>query len=111
MKSDFIVILTTCKNRRQARDITDLLLKKRLVACANIMPGVESKFWWGGKLDEAKEVLVMMKTRKENFEVVEKNIKRLHSYEVPEIIAMPIVDGSRYYLNWVDSSVGQCQGL
>lgn len=75
----------------------------------NIIGKVESRFWWKGKLEKCEEVLMMIKTGSRNFKSVEKNIKRLHSYEVPEIIAVPIVEGDRRYLNWIDSSVGPCQ--
>ena len=77
------------------------LLKKRLAACANIVSGVDSSFWWAGKIDRAREVLVIMKTRRLNFRRIEKEVKRLHSYKVPEIIAIPIIAGSKEYLNWV----------
>jgi periplasmic divalent cation tolerance protein len=72
-----------------------------LVACANIIFGVESRFWWKGRINKAKETLLILKTRRENFKRVEKEIKRIHSYEVPEIIALPIVAGSKSYLEWL----------
>lgn len=77
------------------------ILKKRLAACANIVSGVDSRFWWKGRLDRAKEALIMFKTVAKNFKKIEKEIKRLHSYEVPEIIAVPIMAGSKSYLNWI----------
>lgn len=77
------------------------LLKKRLAACGNIISGVESKFWWKGRADTAREVLIILKARQENFEKIEIEIKRIHSYEVPEIIAISIVAGNKEYLNWL----------
>lgn len=85
--------------------IADSLLKKRLVACANIIGKVQSKFWWRGKIDKANEVLVICKTSIDNFKAVEKEVKRIHSYEVPEIIAVPIISGSAEYLSWVKDNV------
>jgi len=97
--------MVTCVSRKEALDVSKRLLAKRLVACANIIPGVQSKFWWKGKLNSAREVLVMMKTAKANFKKIETEIKRVHSYEVPEIIAVPIVAGSRDYLDWINRTV------
>ena len=105
MVKNFVIIMVTCVSRKEALDVSKRLLAKRLVACANIMPGVQSKFWWKGKLDSAREVLVMMKTVKANFKKIEIEIKRVHSYEVPQIIAVPIVAGSRDYLDWINRTV------
>ena len=105
MENKFITIFVTCGSVKEAGRIADSLLSKRLVACANIIPGIKSIFRWQGKVDKAAEILVMMKTRSSNFARIEKEVKRLHSYEVPEIIALPIVAGSKDYLKWIDSSV------
>jgi len=105
MENKFITIFVTCGSVKEAGRIGDLLLSKRLVACVNIIPGIESKFRWKGKVDKAVEVLVMMKTRSSNFAGIEKEVKRLHNYEVPEIIALPIVAGSKDYLKWISASV------
>ena len=105
MGRDFVMIIVMCASGKEARRIADHLLRKRLVACANIISGVESKFWWKGKIDRAKEVLVIMKTKRALFKKAEYEIKRLHSYEVPEIIALPIIAGDRNYLNWIEESV------
>jgi len=103
MRTDFVIIFITCASRKEAGSILDSLLKKRLVACGNIIKNVESKFWWRGKIDNEKEVLVMLKTKKENFNKIEKEVRRRHSYEVPEIIALPIIAGSKAYLDWIDN--------
>jgi len=105
MKNKFVIIFVTCASKGEAKVIIDSLLKKRLVACANIIPGVESKFWWKGKIDSAKETLLILKTTMANFNKVEKHVKKNHSYEMPEIIAIPIVRGSMKYLNWINESV------
>lgn len=107
MKTKFITIFVTCGSKKEAKRITSSLLKKRLVACANIVSVVESQFWWKNKVDSATEVLVTLKTKLKNFRTIEKDIKRIHSYEVPEIIAIPILAGNREYLEWIDSIVSE----
>ena len=105
MRTDFVIIFITCASRKEAGSIVDSLLKKRLVACGNIIKNVESKFWWRGKIDNEKEVLVMLKTKKENINKIEKEVRRRHSYEVPEIISIPITAGSKRYLEWLDGAI------
>jgi len=105
MKDKFVIIFVTCASKDEARKIVAALLKKRLVACGNIIGGIESKFWWRGKINSAKETLLILKTKVAKFKAVEKEVKRLHSYDVPEIIAMPIVAGSAEYLGWIDDTV------
>jgi periplasmic divalent cation tolerance protein len=94
--------MTACASKKEADKILNVLLKKRLIACANMISGVGSKFWWGRKIEKAKEVIIVMKARLEKFSAIEKEIKHLHSYEVPEIIAIPIVAGSKRYLKWIE---------
>ena len=105
MAENCVIIMVTCASREEARRIAGRLLEKRLVACANILPKIESRFWWKGKLDSAAEFLVMMKTVRSNFKKIEAEIKRVHSYEVPEIIAVPIVWGNRDYLDWISRTI------
>ena len=101
MANRYIVVFVTCGSKDEARSIADSLLRKRLVACANTVSGIESKFWWKGRIDKATETLLILKAKKVNFRNIEKDIKRLHSYDVPEIIALPIVAGNREYLGWI----------
>ena len=105
MAKSYVLIMVTCASQEEARKISGRLLAKRLVACANILPKMASRFWWKGKLDSAAEILVTMKTVRSNFKKIEAEIKRVHSYEVPEIIAVPIVAGSRDYLNWISRTI------
>lgn len=105
MKNNIIVIFIACGSKKEALSISGALLKKRLVACANIIDNVSSKFWWNGKIDKADESLVMAKTKHDHFPRIEREVKRLHGYDLPEIIAIPVVAGSRDYLDWVKSSV------
>ncbi|HLD88174.1 MAG TPA: divalent-cation tolerance protein CutA [Candidatus Omnitrophota bacterium] len=100
-----IVVLVTTKDTRQAQKIANGLLQDKLVACANIVAGVRSLFWWQGKIDSSKEALLVLKTKKILFKKVAAKVKALHSYEVPEIIALPIAAGSSDYLKWINASV------
>lgn len=105
MNTRYIVILITTKDKKEAEKIAQGLLKDKLIACANIITGVQSLFWWQGKIDKAQEVLMILKTKKNLFKKVSAKVKSLHSYQTPEIIALPIVAGSEDYLKWIDSSV------
>ncbi|MFH1355037.1 MAG: divalent-cation tolerance protein CutA [Candidatus Omnitrophota bacterium] len=100
-----VVILITTPNRKEAKLIAEQLIKNKLAACVNVLDGVESLFWWQGKVDSAKEVLLMVKTKKGKLESIIKKVKSLHSYQVPEVIALPIVGGFRPYLRWIDDSL------
>jgi len=100
-----IVVFITTKNFDEAKMISQGLLTAKLIACANIVRGVESLFWWRGKIDQAKEVLLVLKTQKRLFPKIVRVVKSSHSYDCPEIIALPIVDGSRDYLKWINDSV------
>ena len=101
-----IVVLITAKDTVEAKKISDRLLQDKLIACANIIDGVQSVFWWQQKIDEAQEVLLVLKSRRDFFEKIVRTVKSLHSYEVPEIIALPILDGNPDYLRWIDESLG-----
>ena len=98
----FLQVFVTCQSKKEAETIALSILTKRLAACTNVISNIDSKFWWNGKIDKAGEVMVVLKTRLGNFKKIEKETKRLHSYEVPEIIAIPIVTGSKEYLWWIE---------
>jgi periplasmic divalent cation tolerance protein len=100
-----IVIFITTEDKKQAEKIARGLLEAKLIACANIINGVRSLFWWQGKIDSSKETLLVLKTKKILFKKIEKKVKLLHSYQTPEIIALPVVQGSQDYLKWINSSV------
>jgi len=100
------VVLVTCGSLREARRIARGVVEARLAACANIVSApVESVYRWKGKVERAREFLLVIKTTAKRLGVLEKEVKRLHSYEVPEFIALPIVAGSREYLRWLGESV------
>ncbi len=102
----FLVILVTCRTRREARKIANSLVDRRLAACVNILTAhVESIYQWKGRTESAKEFLLVIKTSRRQFAALRREIERLHSYEVPEIIALPISAGSPKYLRWLGESV------
>ena len=105
MNTPYIVILVTAKDKKEATKIARGLLEAKLIACANIIEGVQSLFWWQGKIDMSQEVFLILKTKKVLFKKVSAKVKSLHSYQTPEIIALPIVNGSKDYLGWISSSV------
>jgi periplasmic divalent cation tolerance protein len=97
----FVIVVMTAPNREEAVKIVRTLLEERLIACANILCPVNSLFWWNGRIEEEKEVLVHMKSQKRLFKKLARRVKDLHSYDVPEILALPIVECSRSYLEWM----------
>lgn len=101
----YIVVLVTCANKKEAKKIATVLLEKKLAACVNIIDKINSFFWWEGKIDKAKEMLLLIKSKKKLFQKLVKTIKTLHSYAVPEILALPILSGEKKYLEWLNSSL------
>ena len=102
---NYVVVHITVKAAEEARKIAKDLVKRRLAACVNILPGVESHFWWKDKLETEKEILLMVKTKEILLPEISKAVKKIHSYSIPEIIALPIAGGSRDYLEWMDSEI------
>jgi periplasmic divalent cation tolerance protein len=98
---DEIVVLVTAGSDEEATSIAKVLVEQRLVACVNILPGVRSIFQWEGKVAEEHELLLVAKTVSQAFEQVATAVKSLHSYSVPEVIALPIQQGLPEYLSWV----------
>jgi len=107
LQSTHIIVMVTTASKQEAENIAQHLLKERLIACANITDPVSSLFHWAGKLEKAEEYLIFMKSRKDLFEKLTETVKALHSYEVPEIIALPIIEGSKAYLDWLDSCLAE----
>ena len=102
--SQYRVVLVTCGSIAEARRIGRTVVEKKLAACANIVPSVESIYRWKGKVERAREVLVVIKTNARRLPKLEREVKRLHSYDIPEFIVLPIVAGSRKYLAWLGES-------
>lgn len=101
-----IVVFITTANKKQARDIALALVKKGMAGCVNIVAGIDSLFRWQGKLDKQKECLLIVKSKRSLMPKLIKLVKSLHSYKVPEIIALPIIAGNKDYLEWLDESTG-----
>ncbi|MEP7352817.1 MAG: divalent-cation tolerance protein CutA [Acidobacteriota bacterium] len=107
--TDKLVVLSTCKSQSEAEKIARHLVGQQLAACVNILPGIRSIFRWQGAVEEASEVLMVIKTRQDLFESLREELAKIHSYEVPEILALPIVDGSDPYLAWLDGTLLRAQ--
>ena len=102
--ADSIIVLITTGSEEEAHRIAQLLVKKKKAACVNIVPTVDSVFRWKGRVDSARESLLLVKTRASLLSEIISLVKEAHSYEVPEIIALPIVGGSEEYLKWLDNA-------
>jgi periplasmic divalent cation tolerance protein len=99
--SDPIVVLVTCGSEEEALKIANALVEAHLAACVNLVAPIRSIYRWEGKIWDEKEWLLIIKTQKQRLEELEKKVKSLHSYSVPEIISLPIMEGSSAYLNWI----------
>lgn len=104
-KGDYIVFFITAASPEEGERLARALLEERLAACVNVVPGVRSFFWWEGKVQEEGEVLLIGKGRADLFAKVQDLVRALHSYTVPEIIAVPITTGSPDYLRWIDETI------
>jgi len=100
--TDKIVVLTNCGSADEAERIARSLVEKRLAACVNVMPAVRSFYRWKGVIEDEQESLLVIKSSRALFDELRAEIEKLHSYEVPEVIAVPIVDGSEGYLEWLE---------
>ena len=103
--TDVVVIFCACGTHDEALDIGRSLIEARLAACANVLPQAHSIYRWQGKVETAQEVLLLIKTTQERFPAVRDRITQLHSYDTPEIIGMPVTEGSDKYLAWLRDQV------
>jgi len=99
------IVIITCPLQKEAATIKDLLLRNHLVACVNIIKGVDSFFWWQGKINFASEVILLAKTTRAKFKEIVRCVTKVHTYDTPEIIAIPIIKGNKPYLKWIDDSL------
>jgi periplasmic divalent cation tolerance protein len=104
-KASYIVILITTDTDTEASKIAEVLLANKKVACVNIVPRIDSHFWWRGALDSAQEHLLIVKTKASLLDEIIDLVKQNHSYDVPEVIALPIISGNPDYLKWIDEEV------
>jgi len=105
--NSYIQVSTTVEKREDARKITEIVVGRRLAACVQVVGPIRSTYWWRGKIEDAEEWLCLMKTRKELYDELEAAIKSVHPYEEPEIIAVPIVEGSKGYLRWIEEETSK----
>lgn len=104
-KTDIIIVLVTVPGPKEGSRISKGILTSRLAACVTLIPGVQSMYWWDGKIARAKEALLVVKTTKLNYQELERKILDLHPYEVPEIIAIPLIGGVPQYIEWIKREV------
>ena len=104
--TDKIVVFSTASSAEEAEKIARGLVNDHLAACVNVVPSVRSFYRWQGKIEDSAELLLVIKSSRERFEALRTSLEKLHSYEVPEVIAMPVVDGAQNYLNWMDGELG-----
>ena len=104
---NYRLVITTCPSMAEAEELAEKLLSARLAACVNIVPGVLSLYEWQGQLEREQEFLLLIKSRSDCFTVLEAMVQANHSYDVPELIAVPIEAGSAPYLRWIDSALGK----
>ena len=97
----FAVVLVTAPNLKIARSLAKAALQARLIACANLVPKIESHYWWQGKIESSSEVLMVLKTQKSKLAALEKLILAKHPYDTPEFIVLPLSAGSKKYLDWL----------
>ena len=100
----FIMVMITASSKEEGEVISKALLEERLVACANALP-INSRYWWKGNIEEDDEIMLLCKTREELLDRIISRVRELHSYDVPEIIALPILGGSKDYLDWISNSI------
>ncbi len=100
--SDYILVFITAASPQEAEQLAKALIEKRLAACGNIIPEIRSIFWWKEVIETEQEVLLMLKSRAVLFPTIVNVVTSLHSYDIPEIIAVPITSGSENYLKWID---------
>jgi periplasmic divalent cation tolerance protein len=101
----FFIVLVTAPDRKVARMLAGAALEKRLAACANLVPGLESHYWWRGKIERGREVLIIFKTTRRLLGALEKLILEKHPYDTPEFLVLPIRGGNGRYLDWLAESV------
>jgi periplasmic divalent cation tolerance protein len=108
--TDKLIVFVTCGSPGEAKKIARALVEARLAACGNILPGVRSIYRWKGLVESAGETLLILKTSRRRFAALRRAVERLHSYDTPEIIALPITAGSRKYLAWLEDGLRAPRG-
>jgi periplasmic divalent cation tolerance protein len=104
-QADYIVVFITAGSLVEAESIADMLVTAKLAACVSIVPEVKSVFSWKGNIENEKETLLIVKSKSSVFKELVGKVREMHKYEVPEIIALPIIDGSGHYLDWMEKEI------
>jgi len=105
--TDKIIIYSTCSDLKEAQSLATHLVEQHLAVCVNIVRGVDSYYWWKGKVEQQAEVMLVIKTSRGLFDKVRAEWERLHTYEIPELVAVPIVEGAVNYLNWMETELAK----
>ncbi|MDY6862081.1 MAG: divalent-cation tolerance protein CutA [Thermodesulfobacteriota bacterium] len=105
MTKEYIQVFVTTEKREDAEKIAGMLVRNRMAGCTQIVGPIVSQYWWKGNIEKAQEWLCFIKTKKNLYDKIENMVKEIHPYETPEIIALPIVDGSKEYFKWLDDEV------
>lgn len=103
--TDKIVVLSTCSSFEESETVARRLLEKRLAACVTAVPGARSFYHWRGAIEDSSEWLLVIKSRRDLFAALRAELEAVHSYEVPEVLALPVVDGAPNYLSWLDAEL------
>jgi len=103
--TDKIIVLSTCGSAEEAERLARSLVEQRLAACVNVMPRLRSYYRWKDAIEAADECLLVIKSTRDRMEALRTSLEKEHSYEVPEVIALPVVDGSPNYLRWLEASL------
>ncbi|HUI78468.1 MAG TPA: divalent-cation tolerance protein CutA [Bryobacteraceae bacterium] len=103
--TDKIVVLSTCASEQEAESLARSMVEQRLAACVNVIPRVRSYYRWKGALESAEEWLLVIKSSRDRFERLMAALEKAHSYEIPEVLALPVVEGAANYLNWIETGL------
>ena len=105
--TDYILVIITASSVEEAKTISDTLLNKRLAACTNQLSDVKSLYWWENSIQSSDEVMLLAKSRATQFDEIVLAVKEVHSYDIPEVLAIPILSGNPEYLNWIFEETGE----
>ena len=103
--TDKIVVLSTCASEEEAQRLAHSLVEQRLAACVNVVPGIRSYYRWKGAIESAAEYLLLIKSSRERLDALRAALEREHSYEIPEVLVLSVVDGAANYLNWIQANL------
>ncbi len=106
-KPKYAVVVVTAPDLKVARKLARAALESRLIACANLVPRVESLYWWQGRLETGSEILLLMKTARSKVKKLEALVRAEHPYDTPEFLVLPVLGGSRQYLEWLRESLSE----